>query len=89
MNVRRDRGSSLILAALRGFCLLIFSIYIERLPAGRQVGKRNRSGPPSRLGPQFTSEVVYEQSGEAPEDSFIVIPDCYPGNDELEIQVFL
>jgi hypothetical protein len=43
MNVRRDRGSSLILASLRGFCLFIFfmdtlSDYLPA-PAGRQVGK--------------------------------------------------
>jgi hypothetical protein len=33
MNVRRDKGVSLILAALRGFCLLIFSIHTAGLPA--------------------------------------------------------
>jgi hypothetical protein len=53
MNVRRDRGPSLILAALRGFCLFFsMDIVSADLPAGRQVGKRNRSGPLSRLVPE-------------------------------------
>ncbi len=34
---------SLILAALRGFCLFIFYMLLDYLPAGRQVGKKNRS----------------------------------------------
>jgi hypothetical protein len=41
MSVRRDRGPSIILAALRGFCLFIFMATVG-LPACRQAGRQKK-----------------------------------------------